>query len=171
MHCSLGRSLEAVGDWWAPLIIRDISIGLNRFDQLAEDLGISRNLLATRLDDLIAKGIVERRQYSDRPARYEYGLTEAGVDLLPILMALVAWGDRWFTPPGGPPVRLVHTTCGHRCIAEVHCSACGERLNARDVIPRPGPGSVAGPGTALVPERLKRFRQGRRRQREGQRTG
>src|SRR5438132_182660 len=77
-HCSLARSLEVVGDWWTPLIVRDVAMGLNRFDELVEDLGISRNLLATRLEDLETNGILQRRQYHERPPRFEYTLTKAG---------------------------------------------------------------------------------------------
>src|SRR5207244_2727450 len=78
MQCSLARSLEVAGDWWTPLIIRDASLGLNRFDDLAEDLGISRNLLATRLQTLVDDGLLERRPYSERPVRHESALTQPG---------------------------------------------------------------------------------------------
>jgi DNA-binding HxlR family transcriptional regulator len=171
-HCSLARSLEVVGDWWAPLIIRDVALGLTRFEQLVEDLGISRNLLAARLDDLEANGILERRQYLERPPRYRYRLTEAGVELLPILMSLTAWGDRWHTPPDGPPVRFQHTTCGHLFTPMTSCSECGEPVTAADVMPRPGPGILAARGargTKLVPDRIRRLQAvtGPRRRRTG----
>src|SRR5215218_7559341 len=84
-RCSLAQSLEIVGDWWTPLIVRDISVGLTRFEQLVDDLGISRNLLTTRLQDLETHGVVERRQYVERPPRYEYRLTRAGVEQVPVL--------------------------------------------------------------------------------------
>ena len=154
-HCSLARSLEVVGDWWAPLIIRDVALGLTRFDQLVEDLGISRNLLATRLDDLEANGILERRQYLERPPRYSYRLTTAGVELLPVLMSLTAWGDRWATPPGGPPLRFEHTTCGQEFTPTECCSECGEPVKAAEVVARPGPGLMAARGTNLVPEQIR----------------
>jgi DNA-binding HxlR family transcriptional regulator len=157
-HCSLAQSLEVVGDWWTPLIVRDVSLGLSRFDQLAEDLGISRNLLATRLEDLEANGILERRQYLERPPRYEYRLTTAGAELVPILMSLTAWGDRWCSPPGGAPMRFEHRTCGHLFTPRVSCSACGTPVKTADVRPRPGPGSTAAPGTKLVPDQLRRLR-------------
>src|SRR5215212_9253408 len=92
-HCTLARSLEAVGDWWSPLIVRDIAVGLNKFDEMVEDLGISRNLLAARLAALEDKGVIERRQYQERPPRFKYALTRSGSELIPILMALTAWGD------------------------------------------------------------------------------
>src|SRR5215469_6199196 len=85
MACSLARGLEAIGDWWTPLIIRDLQLGLDRFDALAEDLGISRNLLAARLAHLTEHGIVARHRYSEHPPRHRYVLTEAGRQLLPVL--------------------------------------------------------------------------------------
>jgi DNA-binding HxlR family transcriptional regulator len=163
MHCSLARTLDVIGDWWTPLIIRDVSLGLNRFGELADDLGISRNLLTTRLDSLVENGILERRRYSDHPPRDEYVLTRAGRAFIPVLIALTAWGDRWNTPPGGPPVRFEHAKCGSVFVPKVHCSACGEEIRPRDVTPQPGPGSVAAAGTTLVPEALRREGRGRRR--------
>ena len=162
-HCSLARSLEVVGDWWTPLIVRDVAVGLNRFDELVEDLGISRNLLAKRLADLEANGVVYRRQYQDRPPRSEYALTEAGSALVPVLIALTAWGDQFLPLPAGAPVRFRHRGCGRTFTAQVACSECGDTLHTEDVIPVPGPGSVSAPGTRLVPEWLR----GRARRRRG----
>ena len=156
-HCSLARSLDVVGDWWTPLIVRDVGMGLSRFDQFVADLGISRNLLATRLDDLVANGILERHQYQDRPPRYRYTLTAAGLELVPILMSLTAWGDRWFTPPGGPPLRFRHRTCGEEFTPQECCSECGEPVQAIDVIPLAGPGMRAERGTTLLADQVRRF--------------
>ena len=102
MSCSLARTLELVGDWWSPLIVRDLFLGIGRFDDLTEDLGISRNLLTRRLKLLIDNGIISKRLYQSRPARYEYALTGAGLDLVPALLALTAWGDRWALKEGRP---------------------------------------------------------------------
>ena len=88
MRCSLARGLELIGDWWTPLIIRDLFLDVRRFDELAEDLGISRNLLTRRLSRLVANGVIERRPYQSRPIRYDYHLTEAGRDLVPAILAL-----------------------------------------------------------------------------------
>jgi DNA-binding HxlR family transcriptional regulator len=93
MHCSLARGLELVGDWWSPLILRDLFLGITHFDELVEDLGISRNLLAARLKALVKGGIVARRLYQERPARYVYELAEAGRDLAPVLLALTGGID------------------------------------------------------------------------------
>ena len=154
MRCSVARALEVVGEWWTPLILRDVWLGVRRFDDIAEDLGISRNLLAGRLDGLVAAGIVERRPYQEHPPRHEYHLTEAGLDLIPILMALTAWGDRHATHPDGPPVRFVHDECGAECTAEVTCSSCGRPVSAGTVTVRPGPGGAPAPGTKVLARRL-----------------
>lgn len=153
MHCSIGRSLELVGEWWTPLIVRDLYLGLNRFDDIAENLGISRNLLTRRLDALVEHGIVERRAYRERPPRHEYHLTAAGHELVPVLMALMAWGDKWATPPGGPPMRLVHRDCDAQFTPQVCCSACGEPIDDSAVASHAGPGAAAGPGTRVLARR------------------
>jgi DNA-binding HxlR family transcriptional regulator len=155
MRCSLARGLEMIGDWWSPLIIRDLFLGVTRFDELVEDLGISRNLLALRLRALADNDIVERTPYRQRPVRYEYRLTEAGRDLVPAILALTAWGDRWARPKEGSPILFVHEGCGHRFQPQVTCSACGEALNAGAVKARPGPGGAAKRGTKVLARRLR----------------
>jgi DNA-binding HxlR family transcriptional regulator len=154
MRCSLARGLDMIGDWWSPLIIRDLYLNITRFDELVEDLGISRNLLTRRLKSLIANGVVERVAYQRRPVRYAYGLTEAGRDLVPAILALTAWGDRWARPRQGSPILFVHTACGHLFEPQVTCSACAEVISAEMVKPIPGPGGAARPGTMLMATRL-----------------
>ena len=154
MACSMARSLELIGDWWTPLIIRDLQLGLDRFDALADDLGISRNLLTTRLAHLTRHGIVARRRYSDHPPRDRYVLTQAGQELVPVLLALTAWGDRWATPEGGPPLVFRHRRCGHQFTPVVSCDACGQPLRPGDVEALPGPGARTGPGTAVLAQVL-----------------
>ena len=153
MQCSLARGLELIGDWWTPLIIRDLQLGVDRFDALAEDLGISRNLLATRLSHLVENGIVARRRYRQHPPRDRYVLTEAGLALVPVLMALTAWGDQWATPEGGPPLEYLHH-CGSQFTPTVSCDACGEAITLADVKVRPGPGARRGPGTRVLAQAL-----------------
>ena len=150
MHCSLARSLDIVGDWWSPLIIRDVWLGLRRFDQLVEDLGISRNLLTDRLDHLVGHGIVARTPYQERPRRYEYTLTPAGLQLVPVLQALTAWGDQWASTPDGPPLRLRHDTCGHTFTPTIACDHCDQPVTAQQVAALPGPGGRQAPGTMLI---------------------
>jgi DNA-binding HxlR family transcriptional regulator len=154
MQCSLARTLEIIGDWWSPLVLRDLYLGLNRFDDLVNDLGISRNLLTGRLAELVDGGVVARERYQEHPPRDRYVLTEAGRDLVPVLLALTAWGDKWATPDGGPPMQFRHRDCGHRFIPTVTCSACGEPLTSDAVAPIPGPGGRIAPGTMLIAERL-----------------
>ena len=155
MRCSLARGLEMIGDWWSPLIIRDLFLNVARFDELVEDLGISRNLLTRRLKSLVANGIIERTAYRHGPTRYSYHLTAAGRDLVPAILALTAWGDRWARPREGSPIWFVHGTCGHQFEPRVTCSACGEAIEAEAVTAIAGPGGAMKPGTMLVAKRLR----------------
>lgn len=155
MRCSLARSLELIGDWWSPLIIRDLFLDITRFDDLVEDLGISRNLLTRRLKLLVNNGVVERTAYQLRPPRYRYRLTEAGRDLVPVMLALTEWGDRWVQPKEGRPMLFVHKSCGSQFRPQVTCSACGEVITADAVMAIPGPGGAAQTGTMLVAGRLQ----------------
>lgn len=104
MQCPIARSLERVGEWWSILIIRDCVHGLRRFDEFEKSLGISPNILTRRLTGLVEAGLLERRQYSERPPRHEYVLTERGQDFRPVLAALLAWGNKHFSPEGASVV-------------------------------------------------------------------
>src|SRR5712671_1929125 len=111
MVCPIARSLERVGEWWSILILRDALHGLRRFDQFQKSLGIAPNMLARRLNALVDAGLLERRRYSEHPPRDEYVLTARGRDFRPVLIALLAWGNRHFAPEG-PIVQLVNTAPG-----------------------------------------------------------
>src|SRR5437899_7438593 len=111
MPCPIARSLERVGEWWSMLILRDALHGFTRFDQFQKSLGIAPNMLARRLDALVEAGLLERRRYSERPPRDEYVLTARGRDFRPVLIALLAWGNRHFAPEGAS-VQLNHTKTG-----------------------------------------------------------
>jgi DNA-binding HxlR family transcriptional regulator len=111
MQCPIARSLERVGEWWSILILRDASLGLTRFDEFQESLGIAPNILARRLKALVEAGLLERRRYSERPPRDEYVLTPAGRDFRPVLWALLAWGNKHFAPEG-PSVVVVDSKTG-----------------------------------------------------------
>ena len=100
MPCPIARSLERVGEWWSILILRDAFYGLTRFDQFQRSLGVAPNILTRRLNGLVTAGLLERRRYQDRPPRYEYLLTPRGRDFHPVLMSLMAWGNRHFAPEG-----------------------------------------------------------------------
>jgi DNA-binding HxlR family transcriptional regulator len=142
MACSIARTLDIAGEPWSPLIIRDVWVGIRRFDELQRDLGISRKVLTERLGWLVGNGMLERQQYSDRPPRYEYVLTPKGYEFTDVLMAISAWGDRWTAGAAGPPVYRRHRTCGERVQAEIRCSHCGELLHGQDVDIEEGPGSL-----------------------------
>jgi DNA-binding HxlR family transcriptional regulator len=143
--CSIARALDAAGEWWSPLIIRDVAYGVRRFGEIERDLGISANVLADRLEGLVAEGLLETRVYQLRPQRHEYHLTEKGADLVPALLALMAWGDRWTWPGGRGPVRVVHEECGHQVAVEARCPHCERALEAGELRATPRRGVVEAP--------------------------
>ena len=138
--CSIARSLDIVGDRWTILILRDAFRGLRRFDELRRDLEIPRAVLADRLRKLVDAGVLTRRRYQDHPPRDEYRLTAMGLQLSPILVALMQWGDRWLSGPGGPPTLLVHEPCGTEIDLGFHCPTCDRDFTPTDIASRPGPG-------------------------------
>jgi len=129
-ECSIARTLEIVGEKWALLVVREVFLGNRRFDEMVRAIGAPRDTLAARLRSLVGAGILERRQYSERPARFEYRLTEVGLDLYPVILTLMRWGDKHLAGEDGPPMVLEHT-CGHRLVAKVVCEACGEPAEPR----------------------------------------
>jgi DNA-binding HxlR family transcriptional regulator len=146
--CSIAGALEVVGERWSLLIVRDVFLGLRRFDEIQENLGIARNVLQTRLRRLEDEGVLERRRYQERPERHEYRLTEKGLDLWPTIVALMKWGDRHTAQPAGPPVLLEHRGCGGSVDEHLTCERCGARLSVREARALPGPG--ASPEHPLV---------------------
>jgi DNA-binding HxlR family transcriptional regulator len=140
--CSIASALEVVGERWSLLIVRNLMLGLRRFDEIQENLGVARNVLQTRLTRLIEQGVIEKRLYQERPPRYEYRLTEKGLDLWPAIVALMNWGDRHAATPAGPPVLLEHRGCGGAIDEHRICKRCGERLSVRDSRAQPGPGAT-----------------------------
>ena len=122
--CSIASTLEVIGDRWTLLVLRDAFRGLRRFDQLQADLGVARNILADRLARLVEHGVLEKIRYQDRPPRYEYRLTQKGVDLSPALVAMMRWGDKHLVPDEVPPVVLIHDRCGTTVAQSFHCGAC-----------------------------------------------
>ena len=133
MHCSVAQSLEIVGEWWTLLILRDAFLGIRRFDDFVERLGISRNVLTNRLDTLVEAGVLERRAYDEGRGRYDYLLTDKGRALWPVMTALRQWGDEWIYGEGNEPLTIEHRSCGHVTTAEMRCDTCGELLDARSV--------------------------------------
>ena len=141
MHCSVAQCLEVVGEWWSLLIVRDAFLGVTRFDQFQERLGISRNVLNHRLARLVDAGVLVKVRYSEHPPRFDYRLTDKGRDLWPVLTTMRQWGDK-YAAPDGPPLQLIHQDCGEISEALLACSACGESMGPRDVRAIPGPGAV-----------------------------
>jgi DNA-binding HxlR family transcriptional regulator len=141
MHCSVAQCLEVVGEWWSMLIIRDAFLGVTRFDDFQQRLGIARNILNQRLTRLVEQGVLDKFAYSDHPLRYDYRLTVKGRDLWPIITAMRQWGDK-YAAPDGPPLKVKHKKCGKISQAVMTCSACGEPLTARDVRAVAGPGDL-----------------------------
>ncbi|HEY5429939.1 MAG TPA: helix-turn-helix domain-containing protein [Solirubrobacteraceae bacterium] len=143
-ECSVAAALEVVGERWTLLIVREVLLGVHRFDAIQADLGVARNVLQARLERLLDHGILERRRYQERPERYEYHLTDKGLDLWPAVVALMHWGDKHGGLADAPPVRLEHRGCGGTVDAHRACAVCGERLGPRDVRAVPGAGASAG---------------------------
>jgi DNA-binding HxlR family transcriptional regulator len=143
MACSIARTVDVIGEPWSPLIVRNIYIGITRFDQLQQSLSISRKVLAERLRWLTETGVLERREYSARPARYEYVLTAKGLELFDVLMVMVRWGDKWLAGEAGPPVLYRHHACGQISHVDLHCSVCDQPMHATDIDVLPGPGAVS----------------------------
>jgi DNA-binding HxlR family transcriptional regulator len=142
MACSIARTLDVIGEPWSPLILRDVWVGMSRFEQIQGDLGISRKVLTERLNHLVDQGVVERRPYDNRP-RYEYHLTAKGLELVDLLMVMTAWGDKWLAGKAGPPVLYRHHACGEISHVDLRCSHCGEPMHAGDVGAEAGPGAAA----------------------------
>jgi DNA-binding HxlR family transcriptional regulator len=132
--CSVARTLEVVGEKWALLAIREVFLGNRRFDEMVRRTGAPRDTLAARLRTLVGAGILERRQYSDHPARFEYRLTTAGRDLYPVILTLMNWGDRHLADDNGPPLVLEHHR-DHRLVPQVVCAECGDPVQGSDTRP------------------------------------
>lgn len=132
MDCSVAQCLEVVGEWWSMLIMRDAFLGVTRFDQFQQRLGISRNVLNQRLSHLVEAGVLVKVPYRDHPPRHDYRLTDKGRDLWPVLTTMRQWGDK-YAAPDGPPLELAHKACGEVSEAVLTCSTCGESIGPRDV--------------------------------------
>ena len=130
-ECPLSTTAQHVGEWWTLLILHDAFDGYTRFDQFAQNLNISTSMLTTRLKALVADGILERRLYQDKPARYEYVLTERGRSLRPVIVALAAWGNRHLTPQERSMI-LVDAASGEEVEPILVDARTGRRLEDSD---------------------------------------
>ena len=138
--CSMARALEVVSSKSAMLILREAFYGTTRFDEFAERVGISEPVAAARLRELVDEGLLEREPYREprQRTRMAYRLTDKGAELLPVLVSLMQWGDRWLAPDG-PPVVLRHRECGATVHSELRCHA-GHQASAEDLELGVGPG-------------------------------
>lgn len=157
-NCSIARVLEIVGDRWTILVVRSaLAGGSTRFDDFRQRLAIADNVLSDRLSRLTEEGILERRQYQDRPVRHEYVVTEKGRELWPILVAMVEWGDRYHAP-NGPPRILYHAECGGEVRQHLTCAHCGDPVPPAEIATRPGPGAGSPPVLPARPQPAVRRR-------------
>ena len=144
--CSIASALELVGERWTLLILRDVFLGVHRFDDLQRGLGVARNVLTDRLTKLVDAGILQKRAYQERPQRFEYRLTPKGNDLWPVLHSMMLWGDKHAqASPAGPPTIIEHRGCGGAIDERRVCDRCGAlATGVADVEARPGPGATPG---------------------------
>lgn len=148
--CPIARALAVVGDRWTVLILRELFLGVRRFEEFQAQTGMSSHLLSTRLKRLEADGIVNRHLYCERPPRYEYRLTDKGLDLYPLLLALKSWGEKWsgLEPETEAALLITHRQCGHETGLKLVCPACDEPFGPRD--------AAVNIGTAFNAERRAR---------------
>jgi DNA-binding HxlR family transcriptional regulator len=153
--CSVAKTLDVVGEWWTPLILRDVFLGVTKFDLIQQDLGIPRKVLAERLSVLIDNDVLSRHAYRDGRTRYEYQLTDKGNDFITALIAMMNWGDRWLSEPNGPPLHVLHSGCGGAVEAQLVCLNCGDTVVHDGLHTESGAGARATRGTAIVSRRAR----------------
>jgi DNA-binding HxlR family transcriptional regulator len=155
MNCSIARALDQVGDWWTLLIVRECTQGTTRFDEFQGELGIARNILTARLEQLSDLGILERFPLESRANTDGYRLTRKGEELYPVLVTLMQWGDRWAAPNGKAPTRLVAAGTGKPVQKITVHGPDGKPLTYRDVRFAPGPGATANTKAVIDHRNLK----------------
>lgn len=145
MTCSVAGALEAIGDRWALLLLRDLSLGLSKYDELQASTGMPTTTLSTRLKHLESTGLIERRPYQDNPPRHEYRLTDKGRDLWKVTTALREWGDRWDTNGlGAPTIELVDGETGRPLVLALVDAQTGQPAPRERARLRPGPAAAPG---------------------------
>jgi len=137
--CSVARTLSVIGDRWTLMVLRDCFLGVRRFEEFERRLGITRHVLTDRLKKLVQQGVLIKKPYQEKPRREEYRLTEKGMELHPVVMAIVHWGDKHMADERGAPLLHVHKGCGHVMNPVTVCSHCGDPITARDISVQPGP--------------------------------
>jgi DNA-binding HxlR family transcriptional regulator len=138
---SVGAAANLLGDRWTFLILREAFFGTRRFNEFAENLGLSRNILSSRLKLLVSQGIFEEHPYGPSKVRNEYRLAQAGRDIFPIVVALLQWGDKYLVGSRGPSIVLRHTPCGNDADPLLVCRACRKPIELGEILPTPGPGA------------------------------
>jgi len=141
--CSVARTVSVIGDRWTLLILRDCFLRVRRFEEFQARLGVTRPILASRLRKLVKDFVLAKVPYQERPLRYEYRLTQKGLDLYPIVMAIVHWGDIHMAGKKGRPLLHQHTNCGKTFDPVMICSECGEPLSPKQVHVHRGPGAAS----------------------------
>jgi DNA-binding HxlR family transcriptional regulator len=130
-HCAIARTWAVIGERWTMMVLRELFRGAHRFDDIQAKLGLGSNVLADRLQQLEADGVLERRRYQDRPVRHDYHLTAKGEDLYPLMLAMLRWGNRYTVDQ--PPLKLRHKPCRHIVDPLVVCDSCGQELHRHDL--------------------------------------
>ena len=153
--CSIARSLDVLGDWWNPLILRECLYGNSRFDELQRWLGISRNILTRRLAGLVEQQLLAKRPYQTNPQRYEYLLTDKGMDACVVLLTLMPFGEKWYFEKNREPIVLYDRKTGKVVTPMVVDKQTGEALDPRDIVPGPGTGFKAP--KSIVKERFSSY--------------
>ncbi|WP_109441104.1 winged helix-turn-helix transcriptional regulator [Acinetobacter haemolyticus] len=141
--CSVARTLSILGDRWTMLILRNAFMGIRRFDDFQRSLGLTRHVLSERLKRLVEHDVLVKVPYIDRQERFEYKLTEKGLDLYPIILSMTQWADKWMDMGLGKPIEFTHKTCGNKMIPKMVCSECNEPISAKEVRASAGPGYFA----------------------------
>lgn len=139
--CAIAQTLEQIGDWWTLLIVRNAFHRMRNFDQFQENLGIPTNTLSNRLKKLTDSGILVREKSKTDGRSFEYRLTDKGLDLYPVIIALFQWGERWYARPHGPRMTLTEKASGEEIPQMEVLNNKGEVLKAQDVLPTLGPGA------------------------------
>jgi DNA-binding HxlR family transcriptional regulator len=138
--CSIARTVDLIGDWWTPLVMREAFYGARRFEEFQQRLGLSRNVLAQRLDRLVRNDMLSRVPYQEHPVRNEYRLTDKGRDFFTVLAAMIRWGDRWLSDPSGPPIQLLDRDTGSPIDVEVVDASTCRPIDIRQIVAAPGAG-------------------------------
>jgi DNA-binding HxlR family transcriptional regulator len=144
--CPVGAALDHLGDRWTMLVLREAFLGVRRFEEFRKHTGAAKNILADRLARLVEAEILRREQYSERPPRDEYRLTEKGRDLWPVIITLAGWGEKWGDLQQGAAIELQHRSCGEIVEPRLTCPECGEPVEARDMRVVAGPAMLRAGG-------------------------